>query len=351
MEANNNPPHNSGPPAAGAGWLPSAVRKGSSALAQGDAAHRRVQVACRQCKAAKAKCDMSRPCRRCLYRGAGDECAPAGGDEEPAGDADDAPEPSKRAKRPRAAAYEPRDGGPRGGAKHRTGAPANGDEYFDVSLPDLMVLAVSPALAQRYTRTPFAGPAGTFLLAWVYEPDVAKVLTQMLRCLREREQPAAANRTASQLYGAGARDDVIKLTIIRSLVAELHECTLQLSPQPGNVLRMHVCWRGSIHQLAAVYNEKTAALDDTTLRSVQECVYGVCDSSGAPVACSKTLSFDELRSSHGLFEYASHLRQRLNLSSTSNSFLGHMLQECEASAQKQSLLNWSFPSMASKVLL
>ena len=182
MEANNNPPHNSGPPAAGAGWLPSAVRKGSSALAQGDAAHRRVQVACRQCKAAKAKCDMSRPCRRCLYRGAGDECAPAGGDEEPAGDADDAPEPSKRAKRPRAAAYEPRDGGPRGGAKHRTGAPANGDEYFDVSLPDLMVLAVSPALAQRYTRTPFAGPAGTFLLAWVYEPDVAKVLTQMLRC-------------------------------------------------------------------------------------------------------------------------------------------------------------------------
>ncbi len=215
-----------------------------------------------------------------------------------------------------------------------------------------MILAVSPALAQRYTRTPFAGPVGTFLPLWVFEPDVVKVLTQVHRCHRDlREQPAADHRTASQHFGARARDDVIKLIIIRSLVAELHECTLQLSPQAGNVLRMHVCWRRSIHQLAAVYNETTAGLDDTNLRSVQECVYGVCVSSRAPVPCSKTLCFDELRSSHSLLEYVVDLRQHLkSASKTSTLMMDHMLQECEKTADKQSLLlNWSFPSIAAKV--
>ena len=166
----------SGAPAFTAGWLPPSVRN----VAAGRGApskSARIAVACKKCKKAKAKCDMSRPCRRCLYKGVQDECT---------ADDSDLPQGSSAAQiSPPALMQSPssfsssslpscesaasdtagRGGGAGGSAYHRAEVGdltaeespkkgADGEECFEISLPELQVLSaqLSRAATQHHTE-------------------------------------------------------------------------------------------------------------------------------------------------------------------------------------------------------
>ena len=198
-----------GLPGSATGWLPSSVRKASSAGAGvGPAKSARIAVACKPCKTAKAKCDLSRPCRRCLYKQTQDKCI--AGDEGPS--VEDSGESKRASKRPRTVPHVAGSVQLKSAGAGKQEEPVD-DEYFEVSLPSLDVLEMSPALALRYSRVPFTGPVGTSLLHWVYEHDLLHVVDQIVA---PDTHPAHSRATPR----------LVKLIVIRSAVAEMHECTL-----------------------------------------------------------------------------------------------------------------------------
>jgi len=85
-------------------------------------------------------------------------------------------------------------------------------------------------------RAPFAGPVGTSLLLWVHERD----LNHLAEIISSDMPPI------SPLLRANTRgQDEVTLIIIRSLVAELHDCTLKVVPAASRDGRATVRVRGS----------------------------------------------------------------------------------------------------------
>jgi hypothetical protein len=308
------------------GWLPSSIRK-TAAVGRGAPPPKgaRTAVACKRCKKAKAKCDMSRPCRRCLYTGKAEECS-AGDPTDEAGPT--LPPPSQKSKEKTLAVplapgelvgqeggaapssrleAETRRAGvsasnrepalqkpPAVTATHGKGVSAGiqagsslpgagGEESMQVMLPSLRVLSVSPALARRYA-TRFTGPAGTSLLLWVHQHDAQHVVESMLLAAKQGDPSVDAPAGTARML------------VMRHTFAELHQCSLRVKPDSASQVTLHFTWNKSMQEWdEAMQNQNQGALPAPIARILHDQTERIL---------LGTYGFDELRSTCCLYDYA-----------------------------------------------
>jgi uncharacterized membrane protein YgcG len=342
-----------------AGWLPEWVRGevyGRGAPVKGT----RNTVVCKQCKKAKARCDKGRPCRRCLYNGKQDECIADSGGQASSRAAGSLAAPAQKQEPPLIA---PRPSADEAGAGGRTardrGVPdeagaggrtardrgvlggvqqsprgAAGEEYLEVSVPDLQVQSVSPALARRY-RFRFAGPEGTSLLLWVQKNSHADVLDAI-----------ASSAATSQATGMGSCAGIVKMVILRYDFSEIHECSLNVKACGIRCVRLHIVWHDSVERWEQAMLATGGVLPHPLAQRIRHLM-------SASMA-NRVFTFDELSSSECVSDLAEAFLKRGGGTHGQDvgevSFMGKMFKKYLSSEESRlALLKWSGVRSVSKL--
>ena len=343
---------------AGGGWLPSSVRKVTAGRGA-PAKSARIVLACKQCKKAKAKCDMSRPCRRCLYKGTQDECNAGAGDRDapshiasPHGSSAGEPPPLPKQNVPAFSSSLPssrpasscaagaagsatasaRTGhSPRAGEslqQDTLGSGSGAEECFAVSLPGLQVLSVSPALSYRY-RMAFAGPSETSLLLWIHQDDTREIVESML---------SAAAAHGDQVVNTHPA----RLLVLRYSFAELHSCVLRVKAMSSTCVSLHVSWNSSMQEWEQAMEQpaQNRTLPAPIAKRIREKMEATL--------VGRSFSFDELRSTCCLYDYATRV-SRSNGSGESSTLA--IINQIATSDQSRALLqDWVGLRSASKFI-
>ena len=285
------------------GWLPSTLRQlGVDERKTGGG--KRVITACAQCKAGKVKCDKDRPCRRCLYKGIGEQCR----------DVDDASTIGADADQPLAAASGSVPVLPaRSPTRPRANAHATADTLFglEVATASMHVLGLSAALAARYRQVPFSGPVGTSLHLWLHDADVLRV-TELV----------AAGAAGDRLSG-------VRMIRFHSLCAELLACCLELASIQDGKATLRITREKKVQKGSPVLGAdghapaELALLRPTALARIDKYL-------------NQALSIDELQSSHSVFDYASTMRRAYESVGFRSTALNDVLSSTSSEARQQS---------------
>lgn len=294
---------------------------------------------------------MSRPCRRCLYKGVQDECT---------ADDSDLPQGSSAAQiSPPALMQSPssfsssslpscesaasdtagRGGGAGGSAYHRAEVGdltaeespkkgADGEECFEISLPELQVLSVSPALSRRYS-TPYGGPAGSSFLLWIHDEDKYEIVNSMIRAAEDY-----CNHSV-YLYSGTAR-----LLVTRFTFAELHRCVLRVKATSATCISLQVSWDSSIGKWEQYMNtNQCTTLPTPIVRSFRAKMHENLLGS---------FSFDELRSTCCLYDYATSVsRSNGGGQGATQALMDHIITSAQSRALMQ---DWVGLRAASKFI-
>ena len=285
------------------GWLPSTLRQLRVDVSK-TGGKKRVITTCAQCKAGKVKCDKDRPCRRCLYKGIGEQCR----------DVDDASTIGADANQPLAAASGSFPVLPsRSPTRLRAKAHATADTLFglEVATASMQVLGLSAALAARYRQVPFSGPVGTSLHLWLHDADVLRV---------------------TELVNAGAAGDRlsgVRMITFHSFCAELLACRLHLASLDDGKARLTITWEKTMQKGAQVpgVDEPTPAEHALLQPSAQARIDRYLH---------QALSIDELQSSHSIFDYALTMRRAYEAAGCRQTVLSDVLSSTSSEARQQS---------------
>jgi hypothetical protein len=200
------------------------------------------------------------------------------------------------------------------------------EECFAISLPDLQVLSVSPALSRRY-RMAFAGPSGTSLLLWIHQDDTQEIVESMLS--------AAAAHGDQAVYTHPAR-----LLVLRYSFAELHSCVLRVKANSATCVSLRVSWNSSMQEWEQAMEQhvKNRTLPAPIAQRIREKMEATL--------VGRSFSFDELRSTCCLYDYAAHV-SRSNGSGESSTLA--VINQIVTSDQSRALLrDWVGLRSASK---
>ena len=296
------------------GWLPSALRQ-AGVYARKKEGQKRVISACAQCKAGKVKCDSDRPCRRCLYRGIGEQCV----DVDDASTGADADRPLAAASGtvpvlPTGSPTRPRSLGAR--AAHGTlGAKAHDTaetlHVLEVATASMQVLGLSAALAARYCHASFLGPVGTSLHLWLHDTDVLRV-TELV----------TAGAVGDRLSG-------VRMIVFHSFCAELLACCLDLASLHDGRARLTITWEDTMQKGARVLgvdernSAELALLRPRALARIDRYL-------------NQVLSIDELQSSHSMYDYALTVRRVYESAGCRQTVINDVLSSTSSEAREQS---------------
>ena len=325
------------------GWLPESVRGfvfGRGAPVKGT----RITVVCKQCKKAKAKCDKGRPCRRCLYNGKQDECIADGSGQVSSRAADSRAAPAQKQEpplsAPRPSAHEAGAGdrvahgrGVLGGVQQSPRGAA-GEEYLEVSVPDLQVRSVSPALSRRY-RFRFSGPEGTSLLLWVQQNSHAEVIDAI-----------ASSAATPQATGVSSYAGIVKMVILRYEFSEIHECSLNVTACGSRCVRLNIVWHNSVERWEKAMLATGGVLPHPLAQRIRHLMSA---SMG-----NRVFTFDELSSSEDPSDLAEAFSKRGAKTHGQDvgevSFMGKMFQRYLSTEESRlALLKWSGVRAMSKL--
>ena len=222
----------------------------------------------------------------------------------------------------------PRPSADEAGSMHQAGAQSwrwsAGAECLEVSVPDLQVLSVSPALAMRY-RFRFAGPEGTSLLLWVQQESHEDVLDAI-----------ASSAATPQDKPKDTYAGIVKMLILRYSFSEIHKCSLNVRACGGNRVRLHIAWDDSVERWEEAILATGGALPHPLAQKTRHLM--------RTSLAQNIFTFDELRSSECMAEFAASMSTR-----SGHFFMGKLIEKfVSLEESKAAMLKWSGMRAVSK---